>query len=510
MYFPDLETVRRLKGEAELVPVCREVLADMETPVSAFLKVADGPGSFLLESVEGGEHLARYSFVGTRPEGFLRLEQGQARLDRGGQVEVFPFRDPLDPLASLVTGRRSARLPGLPRFVGGAVGYLSYETATFFERIPVPGRDSLGLPVGELMLLDTLLVFDHLRRTITAITHVPTAGDVAREYDAAIARLDETVQRLESPRATGGDRGTEASGGHTSSGPVSGEGWRSNMSRDEFEASVRAAKEYIAAGDIIQVVLSQRFSQPCSADPFNIYRALRAINPSPYLYFLDYGRYQLIGASPELLVMVEDGQVSTHPIAGTRRRGATPEEDAMLAEELIRDEKERAEHVMLVDLGRNDVGRVSIPGSVKVPQLMEIERYSHVMHIVSHVVGRLRPELSSLDALRACFPAGTVSGAPKVRAMEIIGELEPERRGAYAGAVGFFGYDGNLETAITIRTIVLVDGVAHVQAGAGIVADSDPSREYEETVNKAAALRRALQVGASLTSGRDARLASIR
>ncbi|HZU04840.1 MAG TPA: anthranilate synthase component I [Chloroflexota bacterium] len=481
---PSREEARRLAGQRRLLPLYREILADLETPVSAYLKVARGAPSFLLESVEGGERLARYSFVGTEPRERLELHDGWLRLEGAHGREERPCSDPLAAVDAWVARHEVVAVPGLPRFQGGAVGYLAYEMARAYERLPAPAADPLGLPLGLLALYDTLLVFDHLLRTIKIVTHVPLDGDVDAAYDAGVARIEEFVERLATPlggglplpRMEGGEAGAMAS----------------NLSRTEFEARVVRAKEYIAAGDIIQVVLAQRFWRPTRVAPFAVYRALRTINPSPYMYFLDWGDFQLVGASPELLVLVENGLAMTHPIAGTRPRGETPERDAALAEELRANEKERAEHLMLVDLGRNDLGRVCVPGTVRVAQFMEVERYSHVMHLVSQVVGRLRPDLRPVDALRACFPAGTVSGAPKIRAMEIIAELEPERRGPYAGAVGFFGYDGSLEAAITIRTLVLKDGVAHISAGAGIVADSVPAAEYEETVNKARAAERAL------------------
>ncbi|MBI4491806.1 MAG: anthranilate synthase component I, partial [Chloroflexi bacterium] len=492
---PDLDTVRRLaeRQGAGAVPLSCEVLADLETPPSAFLRLAHRPNAFLLESVEGGQHLARYSFLGFDLQDSLVLREGSAQLTRGDRVEELPYTDPLTLIDGLVARPGVVRLPGMPRFVGGAVGYLSYEAARCFERLPAPERDRLGLPLGHLMLVDTLLVFDHLRRTAMAITHIPLDGDVEAEYRAGQERLERVLDQFAFARMPA------ASFPEAVDALARPDEVRSNFSRAEFEQMVRRAKEHIVGGDVIQVVVSQRLELPCRAPAFSVYRALRSLNPSPYLYFLDFGSYQIIGASPELLVLVEDGVVSTHPIAGTRPRGRTPEQDQHLARELLQDEKERAEHVMLVDLGRNDIGRVSVPGSVTVPQLMEVEYYSHVMHIVSHVQGRLRSELRPVDALRACFPAGTVSGAPKIRAMELIAEFEPERRGPYAGAVGFFGLDGDVEAAITIRTIVLQDGVAHVQAGAGIVADSDPATEYQETLSKAEALlsavRRAESVG---------------
>jgi anthranilate synthase component 1 len=472
------------------------VLADMETPVSAYLRMGGGSGSFLLESVEGGEQLGRYSFVGFAPSARIELRDGVARVDDANGGRDVPFSDPLAVLDELVGRRGAVRAQGLPRFVGGAVGYLSYEIARHFERLPKPPRDPLGLPLGQFLVVETLLVFDHLRRTILVVTHVPLAGELEREYALAERRIDHVIERLRRPLDLP-LAGAAAASGLDAQGPV----WTSNVSREEFMARVRKAKEYIAAGDIIQVVPSQRLSAQTAAEPFDIYRALRVINPSPYMYFLDFGETQLIGASPELLVLAEEGQVMTHPIAGTRPRGASPEEDQRLAEELLADEKERAEHVMLVDLGRNDIGRVAVPGTVRVPYLMQVERFSHVMHLVSRVTGRLRPDVRPIEALRACFPAGTVSGAPKIRAMEIITELEQEARGTYAGATGFLGFDGNLEMAITLRTILLRGGIAYVQAGGGIVADSDPAAEYEESLNKAAALMRAVEAAERLREG---------
>lgn len=495
MYRPTLEEARDLVGRGDLLPVYREVLADLETPVSAYLKVVGDGKGFLLESVEGGEQLGRYSFIGAGTVGEIVLYDGVAERVTEGRRERLVFDDPLDLLDRLVC-RQPIPVPGLPRFQGGAVGYLAYECARYFERLPVPERDPLGMPLGHFLVCDALLVFDHVRRTIKVVSHVPLDGDVARAYQEAVRRIDHVVERLQVPLVEP-PRPLPS---------LSGEVPRAsgNVSREQYEAMVRRSKDYVRDGDVIQVVPSQRFTLPVSAHPFAIYRALRVVNPSPYMYYLQLGDYQLVGASPELLVLVENGEVATYPIAGTRRRGATAEEDAALAEELLADEKERAEHVMLVDLGRNDIGRVSEPGSVRVPKLMEIERYSHVMHLVSRVTGRLRPGLRGVDALRACFPAGTVSGAPKIRAMEIIAELEPDRRGPYAGSVGYLGYNGDLEMAITIRTVVLKDGYGHVQAGAGVVADSRPEREYQETVDKATAMLRALQMAEAMEASHAA------
>lgn len=469
MYYPSLEEVINLKEHGNLVPIYREIKADLETPVSAFLKVARGSYSFLLESVERGEQLGRYSFIGTEPSLILRSGDGST----------------IDPL--LLVEREFSRfkpikIAGLPRFHGGMVGYLGYEVSRYFEKLPCAARDALELPESVLMLADTILAFDHVTHKIKIISHIHLNGDIEVQYNQAVQKIERLIDRLRQPLYP--DDSSE-----TPSSPVE---ISSNLSKEEFETIVSRAKEYIYAGDVIQVVLSQRLAQATDVSPFSIYRSLRCVNPSPYMYYLQLGDFHIIGASPELLVRVEDGIVSTHPIAGTRPRGKNTEEDLTLEKELKTDEKERAEHIMLVDLGRNDIGRVSVPGTVEVTQLMDVERYSHVMHLVSHVQGRLREDVSSFDALRACFPAGTVSGAPKIRAMEIIAELETDKRGPYAGAVGYFDFSGNLDTAITIRTIVIKDGIAYIQAGGGIVADSIPEREYEESLSKARALLTAI------------------
>jgi anthranilate synthase component 1 len=471
MYYPALQEVRRLKEYGNLVPVCRDIQADLETPVSAYLKIAHGNYSFLLESVEGGERLARYSFIGTDPLIVLRTEDGS------------PV-DPLNVVEEKLSQFRPVPVERLPRFHGGMVGYLSYEVARHFERLPCPVQDPQGLPECVMMLADTLLVFDHITHRIKVVSHAHVDGDVDVAYQKATRRIDNLVNRLERP--------VHPEPPKTKNVPPDKSDVSSNFSAVEFEAVVSKAKEYIYAGDVIQAVLSQRLARRTYADPFAIYRALRSINPSPYMYYLHLGDFYIAGASPELLVRVEDGIVSTHPIAGTRRRGKDAAEDLTLEEELRNDEKERAEHIMLVDLGRNDIGRISEPGTVEVTQLMDVERYSHVMHLVSHVQGKLRAGLSQFDALRSCFPAGTVSGAPKIRAMEIIAELEREKRGPYAGAVGYFDFSGNVDTAIAIRTIIIRNNAAYIQAGAGIVADSVPEREYQESLNKAQALLAAI------------------
>ena len=468
MYYPTLEEVKKLARHGNLVPVYYEMMADLETPVSAYLKVARGNYSFLLESVEGGERLARYSFIGTEPS--LILSTGTENRT-----------DPLFLIEEEFKQFKLVPVGGLPRFHGGMVGYLSYEVARHFEKLPSPENDPLGLPESVFMLADTILVFDHLTHKIKVVSHAHLNGSVEKAYQEATDKIDSLVQRLRQPIAV-------------ETPPITSTKYdvTSNISPTEYAAIVSRAKEYIYNGDIIQAVMSQRFARQTEASPFAIYRALRSINPSPYMYYLQLDDCHIVGASPELLVRVEDGIVSNHPIAGTRPRSKDTAQDKALEEELRNDEKERAEHLMLVDLARNDIGRISEPGTVTVTQLMDIERYSHVMHLVSHVQGKLRGEFSQYDALRACFPAGTVSGAPKIRAMEIIAELEPDRRGPYAGAVGYFDFSGNLDTAIAIRTIVIKNGVAYVQAGAGIVADSVPEKEYQESVNKAQALLSAI------------------
>ena len=500
MLQPSLAEVKRRSGDGTLIPVFAELLGDLETPVSAYIKLQGGPGSFLLESVDGGERLGRYSFIGLRPTATLTLRENEATLFDGHVEETVFYSDPLDLIDRLLRRESVVPVEGLPRFHGGAVGFLSYDLARAFERLPSPAASGLPLPLGVLGFYQTVLTFDHIRRTIKIITHVPTLGDLDEAYRRAEAEVGRIAHMLNSERSAGvGSRqngtplATGRLGGQTS--PIQ---FEANTTRARFEESVRMAKEYIAAGDAIQVVLSQRLSVPTSASPLALYRTLRAVNPSPYMYLLDYGEYQIVGASPEMLVRVEGTTVAVHPIAGTRPRGRAPEEDDSMARELQVDEKELAEHHMLLDLGRNDVGRVSEPGTVVVKQRAEIERYSHVMHLVSHVEGKLRKDLRPVDAVRAGFPAGTVSGAPKVRAMEIIAELEPDTRGPYAGAVGYFGFDGTIVTAIAIRTAVLKDGVAHVQTGAGIVADSVPELEYEETMNKAAAMLKAIKAAETI------------
>ncbi|MBN2077253.1 MAG: anthranilate synthase component I [Dehalococcoidales bacterium] len=472
MYYPTLEEVKKLKGQGNVVPVYREIVADLETPVSAFLKINRGGYSFLLESVEGGERLARYSFIGTDPYKVL-------------QTWSKDEKDPLPQIADEMNNFRIAPVRDLPKFCGGAVGYLAYETVNRFEELPSPETDSLGLPESVFMMVDTLLVFDHVMHKIRIMSHVHLDGDIDKSYAEAVEKIDSLVARLnESVTTTKQMNGSALSAAESK--PTS------NFEKEEFKAVVEKIKRYITEGEVIQVVPSQRLSQKTTAAPFNIYRALRTINPSPYMFFFDFKDFHIIGASPEILVRAEGGIVTTRPLAGTRPRGKNLEEDIALEKELRADEKERAEHIMLVDLGRNDIGRVSEPGTVEVSELMEVERYSHVMHLVTNVQGKLKKDMSAFDALRACFPAGTVSGAPKIRAMEIIAEVEPEKRGPYAGAAGYFSFNGDMDMAISIRTMVVKDGIAYTQAGGGIVYDSEPEREYEETMNKAGALLNAI------------------
>jgi anthranilate synthase component 1 len=483
MYHPTLEEFKRLKDQGNLAPVYREVVADLDTPVSAFLKVSRGDYSFLLESIEGRERIARYSFIGTEPYLVITTREGNRT-------------DPLRLITEELDKYQLVSVSGLPDFCGGAVGYLAYETVRHFEELPSPASDPVGLPESLFMFVDTVLVFDHVTHKIKVVSHARLDGDLDNAYQVAVRKIDDLVNRLEQPLEQ--SQGMVARHRSTRPAEIS-----SNFTRVEFEANVEKARQYIIAGEAIQIVLSQRLTRSTNVHPFNIYRALRTINPSPYMFFLDLKDFHIIGASPEILVRVVDGVVTNRPLAGTRPRGKSPAEDAQLEEELRNDQKERAEHIMLVDLGRNDVGRVSIPGTVKVSELMEVERYSHVMHLVTNVEGKLRTDMIPLDALRACFPAGTVSGAPKIRAMEIIAELESDKRGPYAGCVGYFSFSGNMDTAITIRTIVMRNGMAHVQAGAGIVYDSVPAREYEETLNKAQALLRAIEEAETLGSGEE-------
>lgn len=485
--YPSADEFVELARQGNLIPVYREILADMETPVSAFRKIDNGSTSFLLESIEGGEKWARYSFLGSGATRIFRSRGPTYEVLRDGVLEDSgEVADPLARLRELMAVYRPVEVAGLPRFFGGAVGYLGYDMVRFVEQLPDSNPAAIGGWDACFMLTDQLLIFDNMRQTIKLVcnVHLENGADPRAAYAAARERIADMLEQLRRPLAV------------RSAGP-GGDGQQpleANFTRTGFEDAVRACKEYIRAGDIFQVVLSQRFSGPLQGDPFDIYRALRTINPSPYMYFLRFGDSLVVGASPEVLVRQEGRQVDVRPIAGTLPRGRTVEEDRDLEQQLLADPKERAEHIMLVDLGRNDVGRIAVGGSVDVTELMVIERYSHVMHIVSNVRGRLRPELDSFDVFRATFPAGTLSGAPKIRAMEIIDELEPVRREVYGGAVGYFSFSGNMDLAIAIRTLQIEGDRLHLQAGAGIVADSDPYREYQETLNKARGVKRAIEM----------------
>jgi anthranilate synthase component 1 len=473
---PPLADVRRLAGEYNLIPLRHTFIADCETPVSAFLKLRGAGPAFLLESAEQGQRFGRYSFIGFRPREVIRWSLGD-----GGD----PYA-----LAAEATGRyRQAPLPELPPFAGGAVGFFGYDLVRTVEPLGEPNPDPLGLPDMALMLSDVLVVFDHLKHAVSILANVYGDEDLERSYAAAADTIAEVRAALAGPVPRPAQSLPER--------PMPD--FASNMSREQFEAIVARIIEYIYAGDAFQVVPSQRWSAPVEVDAFSIYRGLRTINPSPYMYFLDFGDFQLAGASPEPLLTVSGRDIATRPIAGTRPRGATPAEDERIAGELLADEKERAEHVMLVDLGRNDLGRVCEYGSVRVDALMDVELYSHVMHIVSAVSGTLREGIGAMDALRAVLPAGTLSGAPKVRAMQIIDELEPIKRGSYGGAIGWLSYAGDLDTCIHIRTVVVKDGVAHVQAGGGTVADAKPDYEFAESEAKARAVLRAVALAGSQT-----------
>ncbi len=488
MFQPSLDEFRQKAKKGNLIPVYREILADMETPVSAFLKIDDGRHSFLLESMEGGEKWARYSFLGSRPSVIVKSFGRTAEVIRNGKKERLPFdRDPLEVIKNFLSAYAPVPDLSLPRFFGGAVGFMGYDVVRFFEELPEREKNGLDLPDIFFMITDTLVIFDNVTHRIKVVSNAHVKGrTVGAAYKEATKKIDALVRKL---RKAGGREAGSGRRKKTKEHPLT-----SNFTQPQYEQAVLKAKEYIKAGDIFQVVPSQRFQTGITVEPYEIYRALRLINPSPYMYFLRCGDATVVGASPEVMVRLEGNRIDLRPIAGTRRRGATEEEDKALADELLADPKERAEHIMLVDLGRNDVGRVSEPGSVQVSELMVIERYSHVMHIVSNVRGKLSDGKDSYDVIRACFPAGTVSGAPKIRAMQIIDELEPTRRGPYAGAVGYFGFSGNMDTCITIRTLVIKDNVAYIQAGGGVVADSDPAAEYQETVNKARAMMRAVEM----------------
>ncbi len=524
MYSPDLDEFLKLAAQGNLIPVTRRLLADIETPLSAYRKIRGPSESFLFESVEGGEHLGRYSFVGCNPRAIIRQDGSRVAVIENGKVlekfeitrragsplpavpsadeprraedcSPYQVKDGLEVVERVMKKYRAVPVPGLPRFTGGAIGFIGYEFIHDVESVvPRPPRDELHTPVMYFLVADELLIFDRVAQTITVLVNavIDDAASPAEAYENAVGEVDRLVSLLEQP-----------SEHHPVSVPatVPSIAFESNVPKEKFSANVLKAKEYIVAGDIIQVVGSQRFSTPVKASAIDIYRAARSINPSPYMFLLELNGFSLVGASPEIHVRCEDHRVEIRPIAGTRRRGKTPEEDAVLEKELLADPKERAEHVMLVDLARNDLGRVCDFGTVQVKDLMIIERYSHVMHIVSEVEGRLSPERTPYDLMRATFPAGTLSGAPKIRAMQIISEMEQTARGPYGGCVGYFSFNGNLDCCITIRTALIKDGKAYVQAGGGWVNDSTPEAEYQETVNKAGAMLTAVALAESFSRG---------
>jgi len=474
---PSREAFLQLSKKGNVVSVYTDLLADLETPVSAFAKLRGNQPAFLLESVEGGENVSRFSFIGCNPRKIISAQPGDA--------------DPLKALQAELAGYKPVDVPGLPPFTGGAVGYLGYEFIHSVEKtVPLAKKDELGVPMMWFMLCDSVLAFDRAHQTLRLIVNAHVGSDASAAYDAACTELKRMQDALAQPAPL-------ASSALSDSGPVKVPA--GNFTKDAFEAMVEGTKEYIRAGDIFQIVLSQRFSREFNRTPLDLYRALRTVNPSPYMFLLDTGDFALVGASPEVHVRLTGRKVEIRPIAGTRPRGKSGPEDVALEKELLADEKEKAEHLMLVDLARNDIGRVCAYGSVKVPEFMVIERYSHVMHIVSQVEGQLAPECSAFDLMRATFPAGTVSGAPKIRAMQLIADMEGTQRGSYAGALGYFSYNGNLDSCITLRTALVKEGQVHIQAGAGVVADSVPALEYQETINKASALFKAISLADRLS-----------
>ncbi len=498
-YYPSFDEFKALAKQGNLIPIYRQLFADTLTPVSAFQKISDTDYAFLLESAAGGEKMARYSFLSSNPFSGVKCQKNRVEIlkKKDGHCErseAISSNDPFGVLEKEIKRFSPVRVDGLPCFTSGAVGYVSYDAIRYVEHLPDAAKDDLNLPDIYFMFYDSMIIFDHLNKTMKVVCNAFINGekDLRSVYTDAVLRIDSIIEKLRTPVTTLSD-------------DIKAEGEikrrvSSNFTKDDFITVVNKCKEYIKAGDIFQVVISQRLKTQIQADPFNVYRSLRVINPSPYMFFLKMKDLKLIGSSPEVMVKVVDGKVNVRPIAGTRQRGATEEEDDALALELIADPKERAEHIMLLDLGRNDVGRVSEYGSVCIDEQMIIERYSHVMHITSSVTGKLKNGTNAFHALKACLPAGTLSGAPKIRAMEIIEELEPVRRGPYGGAVGYIDFSGNMDTCITIRTIVLADDNAYVQAGAGIVADSVPEREYQETLNKAKGLLKAIEVAEKMTN----------
>jgi len=488
MIRPSYKEFSRLVSQGNLIPVYEELLMDLETPLSFFKRLERDKYSFLLESVEGSERWARYSFLGTRPERIFKARGNKVEITEHGKSRHSTSEAPLKVLEQLLKGYRPVAVPGVPPFFGGALGYVSYNAVAQFHAIANDKVDPLGLPEIFFVFVQTLVAFDNLKHTIKVIdnVHVDAQTDLRRAYAASVERIRKVISSLKKKPRGIEPRDLGQAQGHRK--------FRSNFTPAGFESAVDKAKEYIKAGDIIQVVLAQRLETETQTDPFEIYRALRFINPSPYMFYLELEDLRVIGSSPETMVRLTGATIELRPIAGTRRRGSTPEEERELEINLLADPKERAEHIMLVDLGRNDVGRVAQVGSVEVNELMGIERYSHVIHIVSNVRGKLSANKTAFDLFVSAFPAGTVSGAPKIRAMQIVSELEPQQRGLYAGAIGYFGYNGNLDTCIVIRTIIMKGKKVYVTAGAGIVADSDPKLEYQETLSKARAMLKAVEL----------------
>jgi len=490
MYYPDIDTFMRCADQGNLIPVYKEILADIDTPVSALVNLGSKSHIFLLESVEGGEKWGRFTFLGSDPRIIFSVNGEDVLIQQNGLINCHKHHGaPLKYLKEMLSVYRPVPIDGLPRFYGGAVGFLGYDMVRYFEKLDAQPADDLKTCDSIFMITDTLIVFDNIRHTIKVVSCAFTDGskDLKTIYNQTINKIDDIIHLLRTPVEVKERYGKV----------INESSLQSNMPPDTFKDIVKRAKEYIVAGDIIQVVLSQRFHTENGIDPVDLYRALRYVNPSPYLFFLKFDDMFLIGSSPEVMVRLEEGIAELRPIAGTRRRGKTEQEDRHLADELLEDPKERAEHVMLVDLGRNDLGRIARLGSVQVNQLMAVERYSHVMHLVTNIQAQLSEGKDCFDVLKATFPAGTLSGAPKVRAMEIIDELEPTRRGPYGGAVGYFSYTGNMDLCITIRTILVKNGKVFIQVGAGIVADSDPDMEYQETVNKGKGMMQAIRLAAS-------------
>ena len=487
MFKPSLEEFKKLAKSGNLIPVYKEILADLDTPVSAYMKIGDGDYSFLLESVEGGEKWARYCFLGCDPAVVVSSKGRNITIDENGKRQQSKIESgtPLSAIKEILARYNPVDVPGLPRFSGGAVGFISYDMVRFFEDLPEDTADDLNVPDSQFIITDTMLVFDNISQTIKMVSNAFIESDDLDEvYEQTIKKIGLLEEKLKTPLKISTQANEE----------VIQPKFESNFEKEKFKGAVNKVKQYILEGDAIQVVLSQRLSFDIKKKAFDIYRALRTVNPSPYMYFLKFGNIEVVGSSPEILVRLEDEKVEVRPIAGTRKRGKNEEEDVALEKDLLQDEKELAEHIMLVDLGRNDLGRVAKISSVEVNESFTVERYSHVMHIVSNVRGILKEGLDCFDVLEATFPAGTVSGAPKIRAMEIIEEMEPNRRGLYAGAVGYIGFSGNMDTAIAIRTLVVKEQTAYLGVGAGIVADSVPESEFEETMNKGRALLKAVEL----------------